>query len=88
MEIKASLGTILNQNFNNNYKDEEFVEKQEQSSKHHHHHHQMKPETKKLLDDFYCESNRKLLNLFVGSTDGQNTNKIRRSILKGYACGE
>ena len=87
MEIKSSLGTILNQNFNNNYKDDVRLEKQEQSSNHHHHH-QMKPETKKLLDDFYCELNRRLLNLLVGSTDGQNSNKIRRSILRGYACGE
>jgi hypothetical protein len=60
MEIPASLGTVLNQKFNANVKGTL----------------PMLSKTKKLLDDFYCESNRKLRELLGG-----------RALPKGYACG-
>jgi len=69
-EIPRSLGTILNRQFNN-VKDK--YASSSSSSSH------ILPQTKKLLDDFYCESNRQLKRL-------TNSNRHSLTKLDDYSC--
>mmetsp|Transcript_43318 Transcript_43318/g.49944 ORF Transcript_43318/g.49944 Transcript_43318/m.49944 type:complete len:209 (+) Transcript_43318:2-628(+) len=72
-EIPRSLGTILNRQFNSNNNVKDKHASSSSSSSH------ILPQTKKLLDDFYCESNRQLKRL-------TNSNRHSLTKLDDYSC--
>lgn len=72
-EIPGSLGTLLNRQFNSNNNVKDKYASSSSSSSH------ILPQTKDLLDDFYCESNRQLNRL-------TSNNRYSLTKLDEYSC--